>query len=53
MFEGFFSPRPTPLTVTFTNTSRGCSSWYGHSFRKFDESTIFCPTCGESKTVKK
>lgn len=51
-FDGFFSPRPTPYTISVSNTTKNCTAWDGHAFQKFDAETIFCPTCGQSKTVK-
>jgi hypothetical protein len=40
------------LRESFESNQR-CTSWYGHDFKKFDSMTLFCPTCGATKTVAK
>lgn len=40
--------------VTTNNTLElmGCTSWYGHLFQKFNETTLYCPTCGQTRKVE-
>jgi hypothetical protein len=44
------NPRPSSYGAT-TTILTPCTSWYGHKFEKFDDKSIFCPTCGTTKSV--
>lgn len=53
MFGYLFGVRSPLQTYLSNNTApKLCTSWYGHRFEKFNETTIFCPLCGATRSVK-